>query len=86
MQFKGLFTKPLAEKKKDEPFYLRLVEASTYQNSVAVEAVDKYGHRLSLICRISKEKGVEMYEDVDPLLGFPMDKDRTVVVQDEGTN
>lgn len=86
MKLNGIFKKAeKPAKKADEPFFLRLVEASSYPNSVAVEAVNKYGERLSLIYRISKEMGIEAYEGVDPTLGFPMCKENSVVVHDEET-
>jgi hypothetical protein len=82
MKFGGIFGR-----KKNDDFFLRLIKAETYDGSVAVEAVDSKGERLSLICRISKEKGIEMYTNVDASLGFPMRlEDDTVVVQDEGTS
>ncbi|MFA5306079.1 MAG: hypothetical protein WC365_01380 [Candidatus Babeliales bacterium] len=85
MKLKGIFTK--ATPKQQLPFFLRLVEASTYKNSVAVEAVDAHGKRIALICRISTEMGVEMYDDVPKELGFPMDagESTSVLVQSETT-
>lgn len=63
MKLKGLYNPELNVVKPDEPFYLRLVRASTYEGSVAVEAVDAKGERIALVCRISKEMGIELYED-----------------------
>lgn len=84
MKIAGIFEKPVEDKK--EKFYLRLVPASSYNGAVSVEAVDKYGNRISLICRISTEVGIEMYSSVEEKLGFPMDSvDDTVVVSGEST-
>ena len=85
MKLKGIFTKAAKPVKTDEPFYLRLVEASSYPGSVAVEAVNKFGERISLICRISKEEGIEAYEGVEKSLGFPLCKTDSVVMQDDET-
>lgn len=54
--------------------YLRLCPASTYENSVAVEAVNSKGERVALICRISAEKGIERYDCVPSKVGLPLTK------------
>jgi hypothetical protein len=81
-KLKGLYNPELKVVKPDEPFYLRLVEASTYGGSVEVEAVNTKGERIALICRISKEEGIELYEDVPKSLGFPMLNNAVKVQED----
>lgn len=86
MKLKGVFTEAVKPVKTEEPFYLRLVEASSYPGSVAVEAVDKNGERISLICRISKEKGIEAYRYVNPTVGLPLHEHQSVVMQETETS
>jgi hypothetical protein len=82
MSLKGIYYKKVAQKNND--VYLRLIPASTYDGSVAVEAVNERGERLALVCRISKEQGIQIYEDVPSELGFPM-RHGTIEVQEHHT-
>jgi len=85
MKQKGLFVKPVVKNDKNTPFFYRLVKSESYDGAVSVEAVDEFGERISLLCRISTQAGVEMYSSVDTKLGFKLDDEEAIIVADEAT-
>jgi len=85
MKQNGIYVE--SEQPKDVKFFYRLCPSESIDGGVAVECVDKDGDRISLLCRISTEKGIQLYRDVDEDLGFNLDlEDGTVIVNEEATS
>lgn len=88
MKISGVFDEKKVHKKASKKFFMRLVPARTYSGAVSVEAVDEDGERICLICRISKEAGLEVYGNIVNELGLPMDASKadSIKVQSKPTH